>query len=269
MTLAVLRPLARARCGPRWRMADDDTHKPNEGPDPQAPQPDGMARVAGGFAHNFNNLLTVITGNLQLVEMRVRDESLRSLLREASLACAMGARMTQSLLTYAQQRRLAPTVVDVNAAIRSMRGVLKQAVGDAIDVVLTNDATVLPVLLDQSEFESAVLNIVLNARDAMPGGGVLTLVTGTVSLTGQHASEVQRLPPGRYVRLSIRDTGTGMTPQVLARALEPFFSTKDPDRGTGLGLATVQGFIEQSGGAIELESSPREGTSVTLYMPAV
>lgn len=232
------------------------------------PQDAALVRIAGGFAHNFNNLLTVIAGNVQLVEMRLHDEALKSLLREAALACAMGARMTERLLTYAHQRRLAPAPCDVVSILRSLDGVIRHAVGPNVRVVTNCENAVFPVTLDQSEFESAVLNIVFNARDAMPNGGVLTIAAKALAIGSAPAELPSRLPPGRYVALTLNDTGVGMTPYVLNRACEPFFSTKAPDRGTGLGLATVQGFVEQSGGAIEINSAPDLGTRVTLYFPA-
>lgn len=143
----------------------------------QVTAPNGdMARIAGGFAHDFNNLLTVITGNLQIVEARVPDDFLRSLLREAALACEMGARMTERLLTYARDRRLSPITMDLNSVVGAMREVLKRAMGEAIKIDMELDSTMPLVVLDQAEVESAILNIAINARDAMPDGGVFTKI---------------------------------------------------------------------------------------------
>lgn len=231
-----------------------------------APEFDDMVRMAGGFAHNFNNLLTVISGNLQFVEMRLHDAALKSLLREAALACEMGARMTERLLTYGQRRRLDPVVSHVNEILHAMESVVRQAAGPGTSVVLTLDPEVASILIDRSEFEGAILNLVLNARDAMPNGGELEIATRHFDqLAG--ADNPHRLTPGRHVRVSVGDTGTGMAPDVARRAFEPFFSTKDSDRGTGLGLATVLGFAGQSGGTAVLHSAPGRGTAVHLYFP--
>jgi signal transduction histidine kinase len=229
-------------------------------------QHDDMAHMAGGFAHNFNNLLAVISGNLQLVEMRLHDAALKSLLREAALACEMGARMTERLLTYGQRRRLDPVVSHVNDILHAMESVVRQAAGSGTSVVLTLDPEVACVLIDRSEFEGAILNLVLNARDAMPGGGELEIMTQQFDLPAGVESP-HHLISGCHVRVSVRDTGSGMAPDVVRRAFEPFFSTKDSDRGTGLGLATVLGFAGQSGGTAVLHSAPGRGTAVHLYLP--
>jgi signal transduction histidine kinase len=248
-------------------MTDDDSAATQQDQGNAQPQHNGMAQVAGGFAHNFNNLLTVISGNLQLVDMRLHDDALKSLLREAALACEMGARMTESLLTYAKQRRLVPVMTAINATLHPMDGIIRHAAGTSIAVVMTLDPEASHIMIDRSEFESAVLNLVLNARDAMPDGGELEIATRQITLPDDDIGP-DHLTPGRYVHVSVRDTGTGMTPAVLRRAFEPFFSTKDNDRGTGLGLATVQGFAEQSGGAAVLQSVLGRGTAVHLYFPA-
>lgn len=225
-----------------------------------------VGELAGGMAHDFNNLLTVITGNLELLGLRQLDNKARDLIRRADQAAKMGARLVGRLLTIGRRQRLQPIDLDLNEITRSMTDVLKRTLGDAIEIQASFDADLRPALADVSEVENAILNIAINARDAMPHGGKLVIMTTNESLGPDDVVGETGLRPGDYVMLSISDTGTGMSPEVLARAFEPFYTTK-PGRGTGLGLSTIYGFAKQSGGHLTIYSEDGKGTSVRLYLP--
>ena len=225
-----------------------------------------VGELAGGMAHDFNNLLTVITGNLELLGLRQLDDKARDLIRRAGQAANMGARLVGRLLTIGRRQRLQPIDLDLNEITRSMTDVLKRTLGDAIEIQVSFAADLRPALADVSEVENAILNIAINARDAMPGGGKLVIMTTNKSLGPDDVAGETGLRPGDYVMLSIGDTGTGMPPEVLARVFEPFFTTK-PGRGTGLGLSTIYGFAKQSGGHLTIYSEVGKGTSVRLYLP--
>ncbi|MDZ4739303.1 MAG: PAS domain S-box protein [Alphaproteobacteria bacterium] len=225
-----------------------------------------VGELAGGMAHDFNNLLTVITGNLELLGLRQLDDKARDLIRRAGQAASMGARLVGRLLTIGGRQRLQPIDLDLNEITRSMTDVLKRTLGDAIEIQASFAADLRPALADVSEVENAILNIAINARDAMPGGGKLVIMTTNKSLGPDDVVGETGLRPGDYVMLSISDTGTGMPPEVLARVFEPFYTTK-PGRGTGLGLSTIYGFAKQSGGHLTIYSEVGKGTSVRLYLP--
>ena len=233
----------------------------------EAQRLDALGRLTGGIAHDFNNLLTVISGNLQLLGLSLTDERLARYLGEAEQATEMGARLNQRLMTFARQRRLAPVATNLNDHVVDMRQLLQRTIGENI-VVTTELATdIWPVLVDPSEIESAILNLAINARDAMPDGGELLVETENIVVTPTGEPAREQLSPGSYVRLSVADTGSGMPPEVLARAFEPFFTTKEPAKGTGLGLSSVYGFVKQSGGYIAIDSNVGRGTRVSIYLP--
>ncbi|KAA3623044.1 MAG: response regulator [Proteobacteria bacterium] len=230
-----------------------------------------IGQLTGGIAHDFNNLLTVMRGNLQLLARRVGgagqsqtarwiDGALRSVDR--------GADLTQHLLAFARRQRLVASVVDVNRLVRGMREMLDRALGEAVTVDYRLDEETLMVFVDETELESAILNLALNARDAMPEGGVLTIVTGNVTIRAGETDDRWELESGDYVRISVSDTGFGMRDDVLAQAFEPFFTTKTEGKGTGLGLSTIFGFAKQSNGHAVIRSAPGAGTMVELYFPA-
>ena len=234
----------------------------------QSQRIEAIGQLTGGIAHDFNNLLTVISGNQELLEMRLRDEKDIALLKRAQAAADMGARLTARLLTVARRRQLTPAIVSLNEQITSMVDLLRRSIGEHVTLT-TNLAPRLPLVkADPSEIENAVLNLAINARDAMPSGGTIVIETDEhIVDSGGPVSEA-KLKPGRYVRLSVTDTGIGMTPEVANHVFEPFFTTKQPGKGTGLGLSTIHGFAQQSGGAVTLYSELGRGTTVNIYLPS-
>ena len=233
----------------------------------QTQRMEAFGQLTGGIAHDFNNLLTVITGNLELLEMRLRDEKERVLLKRAQDAAEMGARLTGRLLTFARRRSFAATALNLNEQVIGMAELLERAIGESITLTTVLERAPWTVMANPSEIENAILNLAINARDAMQGGGKLIIETANVVLGPDEIGGETKLPPGRYVRLSVSDTGRGMTPDVLQRAIEPFFTTKETGKGTGLGLSTVYGFVQQANGALKIYSEVGRGTTVNLYLP--
>lgn len=229
---------------------------------------EALGRLTGGVAHDFNNLLTVISGNIQLVEMSLTDEHTRRHLAEAYRATEMGARLNQRLMTFARQRRLDPVLLDINALVNSLLDLVRRSIGESISVETDLTAGPANVLIDASEMESAILNLALNARDAMPNGGQLRLESRNIEITDGDSSVLGGLPAGCYIRVSVSDTGGGMPGEVVSRAFEPFFTTKEEGKGTGLGLTTIHGFVHQSGGHVALQSELGRGTTVNIYLPS-
>jgi signal transduction histidine kinase len=233
----------------------------------QADKMQALGTMAGGVAHDFNNLLTAILGSLQLAGRRVpEDESgLKRLLRNATMAAERGSSLTRRLLSFSRQNELSLSSVSVNRLILGMGDLLARTLGGTVAVrreLLADPGT---VMVDSGQLELALLNLCINARDAMPAGGTITLATGDAVLG---AEEVSELPAGNYVRVTVDDSGSGMTPEVLARVFEPFFTTKEVGKGTGLGLPMVYGLVRQSGGGMTIDSTPGIGTRVSLYLPA-
>jgi PAS domain S-box-containing protein len=225
---------------------------------------EAIGQLAGGIAHDFNNLLTVITGNQELLEMRLSGERELLLLKRAQEAAAMGARLTSRLLTFARRRQLEPQLIALNDRMIGMVELLRRSIGEQVMLTTSLASDLWTVEADPSEVENAVLNLAINARDAMPRGGTLVIETANCRLDGD---EMKELAAGDFVRISVSDTGTGMTPEVLARAFEPFFTTKEPGRGTGLGLPTIYGFAKLSGGTVTIYSEVGKGTTVNIYLP--
>jgi PAS domain S-box-containing protein len=234
----------------------------------QAQRMDALGQLTGGIAHDFNNLLTVIMGSHELFEASRDPEQARECVRNANEAAEMGARLTGRLLSFSRQRKLEPVPLDLNEQILGMMDLLRRSIGETVSVSTSLARSLGTICVDPSEIENAVLNLAINARDAMPRGGRLALETEDISLSPDDCVAYW-LSPGQYVRLSISDTGSGMPPEVVARAFEPFFTTKPPGRGTGLGLASVYGFVKQSGGNAQIYSEPGRGTTVNLYLPVV
>ena len=230
---------------------------------------EAIGQLTGGIAHDFNNLLTIITGNLELLEMEIESAEQRDLLARANDAALMGARLTNRLLTFARRRRLEPVVLDLNDQVLSMAELLRRTLGETIALSTLLAPRLWSVRADPSEIENAVLNLAINARDAMPAGGKLVLETKNVVLDERDVATEVGVQPGDYVRLSVSDTGVGMSPEVLARVFEPFFTTKEPGKGTGLGLSGLYGFVKQSGGHVTVYSEVGKGTTVNLYLPRV
>jgi PAS domain S-box-containing protein len=228
---------------------------------------EAFGQLTGGVAHDFNNLLTVITGNLELLEMRLTDPKNRGLLQRAKDAADMGARLTGRLLTFARCRRYAPSRLNLNDLVLGMAELLERTLGEQISLSTTLERAPWTAVADPSEIENAILNMAINARDAMPNGGRLVIETANAAIDTERPVQDLRLPAGDYVRLSVTDTGLGMSPEVQQKAFEPFFTTKEPGKGTGLGLSTIYGFVQQLRGGVALYSEPGRGTTVNIYLP--
>jgi signal transduction histidine kinase/ActR/RegA family two-component response regulator len=228
---------------------------------------EAIGQLTGGIALDFNNLLTIISGNLELLEGSISNVQEQELLSRAARAADSGARLTRRLLTFARRRQLAPEIINLNAQVRSMSEILRRTLGDTIDLRTSFAKDLWLVRADTGEIESAVINLAINARDAMPNGGKLSIRTSNVILERDEVGFEGPLVAGDYVRISVSDNGIGMSKAVLSRVFEPFFTTKSPGRGTGLGLSTIYGFIKQSGGNITIYSEPDAGTTVNLYFP--
>jgi signal transduction histidine kinase len=230
----------------------------------QSQKMESVGQLTGGIAHDFNNLLTVVSGNLQLIEEAADNGRVRQFATAARHAADRGAKLTGQLLAFSRRQRLSPKLVNANELISEFQGLIRQAVGAVCEVKLLTDRPLWPCHVDPSLLETALLNLALNGRDAMPDGGVLEIETRNVVLD---EGAVAGCLPGSYVRLSVTDTGCGMPPEVWDRVFEPFFTTKEVGKGTGLGLSMVYGFVRQSGGHITIESAPGAGTTVALYLP--
>jgi PAS domain S-box-containing protein len=227
---------------------------------------DAIGQLTGGIAHDFNNLLTVMSGNLQLLEAELEDrpeqlEFVSSALRSA----ALGAELTAKLLAFARKQRLSPRAIEPAPLLRDIAGLLRRTLGEGVRLQVACSEALPAAFADPTQLDSALVNLAINARDAMPGGGEVTLSAHERWVTAGHVEP--ELQPGRYVVFSVADTGSGMTPEVLARAVDPFFTTKDSGRGSGLGLSMVYGFVLQSGGNLHIASRPGAGTRVDLYLP--
>jgi signal transduction histidine kinase/CHASE3 domain sensor protein/CheY-like chemotaxis protein len=227
-----------------------------------------IGQLTGGIAHDFNNLLTVIMGNLELARLKLDPKSPLVVNVERSLwAAQRGGTLTSQLLAFARKQPLAPAPIDLSADLPELVPLLRRTLGEHIDVRFVGSAGLWPAMADPAQLESAVLNLALNARDAMPSGGRLTIELANKVLDEDYARTHAEVSAGDYVMVAVSDTGHGMTPDIVARAFEPFFTTKTEGRGTGLGLAMVFGFVKQSGGHAKVYSEPGEGTSVKLYLP--
>jgi PAS domain S-box-containing protein len=215
----------------------------------QAQKMEAIGQLTGGIAHDFNNLLTAISGNLDVLALRIGDDRAKQrLIDAAQRAVERGAQLTEQLLAFARQQTLRPEVANLVMLIQDFRMLIERAAGATIEVNFDNQSCLWPTLVDSAQFQSAILNLVMNARDAMPGGGLLVIETRNVVVDEQMAASISDLKPGEYVMVAVRDTGGGMTPQVMSRAFDPFFATKETGKGTGLGLSQVYGFARQSGG---------------------
>ncbi|SFQ59903.1 His Kinase A (phospho-acceptor) domain-containing protein [Variovorax sp. OK605] len=233
---------------------------------------ESVGQLTGGIAHDFNNLLTVIQGNLQVLEelpALAQDAYAQQLVAAAMRASRRGAELTGKLLAFSRRQVLQPGVVDIHALLHSLADMLRRTLDQRIHIAVDTAPGCPPVLADPVQLESALLNIAINARDAMPEGGTLHFRTeaGTVLPSTLRTSGMEPNAEGRFVAISISDTGTGMTDEVKERVFEPFFTTKAAGRGTGLGMSTVYGFVKQSKGAVAVDSRLAVGTTVTLYLP--
>ena len=230
---------------------------------------EAVGQLTGGIAHDFNNLLTGIVGSLDLLQTRLnqgRTENVGRYIDAAMTSANRAAALTHRLLAFARRQPLIPKIVDANQLVVSLEDLLRRTIGEAIDLAIVVSDDLWNTLCDPNQLESALLNLAINARDAMPDGGRLTLSTANARLDGVTA-ETPALAPGDYICVAVTDTGTGMSAEVAARAFDPFFTTKPIGQGTGLGLSMIYGFARQSNGHATIESKPGQGTSVRLYLP--
>ena len=235
----------------------------------QAQKMEAIGQLTGGLAHDFNNLLTVISGNLEMIESRLNDEKLLTMLREAQGAAEDGAKLTGQLLAFGRKQPLNPKIVDVGQLVSGFSDLLRRSVGETIELRTIISGGSNEALVDASQLQNAILNLTLNARDAMPRGGRLSIEISRVKLDVDYAQMYPHVRTGDYVLVSVTDNGAGMSQEVKQRAFEPFFTTKSVGAGTGLGLSMVYGFAKQSGGHIQLYSEEGQGTSVRVFLPAV
>ena len=235
----------------------------------QSQRMEAVGQLAGGMAHDFNNVLAAISSYLDGVTLRSTDAKIREKIQGAMDAIQMGASLTRRLLFLTSRQGVGLERLDLNDRIASTIELLRRTLGDQVTVSLRCSPDSCQTFANPGDVDNAILNLAINARDAMPKGGVLTIETGPVTLDADAAGRIPDARPGSYVMLTVSDTGHGMSPEVLKHAMEPFFSTKEPGKGTGLGLATVRGTVRQSGGFITIDSAVGEGTSVHLYFPKV
>ncbi len=235
----------------------------------QSQKMEAVGQLTGGVAHDFNNLLQAVGGSLELLERRLAAgrHDIDQYVKAARSAVNRAAGLTQRLLAFSRRQPLSPTCVDLNALVSGMHELVRRSVGESVRVDLVPGNGLWRVWADANQIENALLNLAINARDAMPDGGRIIVETDNIELDAGHAALVPGLEPGSYVMLSVSDTGTGMPPDVQERAFEPFFTTKPIGQGTGLGLSQLYGFARQSGGHARIDSMPGQGTTVTLYLP--
>jgi len=250
-------------------LAEDITERRNiEAQLAQAQKMEAIGGLTGGMAHDFNNLLGVVIGNLDLLRGRAGlDAEMDELAGEALDAALRGADLTRRLLAFARRQPLQPRRLALNEVVENISRLLTRTLGEAIEIRLDLGAGVWPVIADPAQLESALVNIVTNARDAMPEGGLMMIATGNRRLDADYVAEHPGLAAGDYAMIEVSDTGTGMAPEVAAHIFEPFFSTKEQGKGTGLGLSMVFGFMKQSGGHINVYSEVGVGTTIRLYLP--
>jgi len=233
----------------------------------QAQKMEAIGQLTGGLAHDFNNLLTVIAGNLEMLEARIDEPRYRELITEAQGAAELGAQLSNRLLAFGRRQPLSPKPTDLNKLVRGMIDLLRRSLGEQVQIETRHAADLPTTLVDPGQVENALLNLAINARDAMPEGGQLIIETGHAQIDADYVEAHAEAAPGRYVTLAVTDTGIGMAPEVRRRAFDPFFTTKGPGAGTGLGLSMVYGFLKQSGGHVQLYSEVGLGTTVRMYLP--
>ncbi|MBL8771118.1 MAG: CHASE3 domain-containing protein [Phenylobacterium sp.] len=230
---------------------------------------EAIGQLTGGIAHDFNNMLAIIIGSLDLAKRRLHSDRARA---EACIDSALegatrAAQLTARLLAFSRQQPLNPVVLDVNKLVGGMSELLRRTIGEDIRVETVLAGGLWRTLIDAAQLENAIVNLCVNARDAMPDGGRLTLETSNAHLDDAYAAAHAEVAPGQYVMISVTDTGTGMPPEVVERAFDPFYTTKGPGRGTGLGLSQVEGFVKQSRGHVKIYSEPGVGTTIKIYLP--
>jgi PAS domain S-box-containing protein len=235
----------------------------------QAQKMEAVGQLTGGVAHDFNNLLTVISGNIEALQRRLprgAEDNLRQLTDAALRGTMRAALLTHQLLAFSRRQPLQPKEISVNTLITSTSEMLRRTLGERVLIETVLSGGLWPTFVDSNQLESALLNLAVNARDAMPDGGRLTIEAANVYLDEEYGA-IAEVAPGQYVGIFVSDTGIGMTPEVIAKAFDPFFTTKDVGQGTGLGLSQVHGFIKQSGGHVKIYSEVGAGTTIKLYLP--
>jgi signal transduction histidine kinase len=234
----------------------------------QAQKMEAVGRLTGGIAHDFNNLLTVVLGNISLAQDSIEDEHVRTALLDPALKAAeRGADLTQRLLAFSRRQALRPTVVALPALVANVARLLERSLGASVVLEVKNTDGIWPVLVDATQLETALVNLALNARDAMPDGGTIAIAMENTMLSADPSRTASAVVPGAFVLVSVCDSGVGMTDAVRDQAFEPFFTTKPVGKGSGLGLSMVFGFVMQSNGHITLTSAPGRGTTVRMYFP--
>ena len=229
---------------------------------------DAVARLAGGIAHDFNHLLTVILGYGSVVASRVApDPEASRNLEEMLQAAERAAALTRQLLCFSRKQALQPRLLDLNAVVHGVEPMLRRLLGEDVELRAELAPRLGRVLADPGQLEQVLVELAVNARDAMPSGGRLTIATAGRELDAAYAAEHVGVQPGHYVELAVTDTGTGIEPGVLSHLFEPFFTTKETGKRTGLGLATSYGFVRQSGGHVRVDSEPGRGASFKIYLP--
>ena len=251
-----------------WVARDVSERKAMEGQLRQATKMEAVGRLAGGVAHDFNNLLTAISTNADLALTALENHvDVREELAQIKRAAERATSLTRQLLAFSRKQMLQPRVLDINAAVREAGNLLARLIGEDIQLITHLDPDTWPVVADGGQLTQVVMNLAVNARDAMPNGGVLTITTGNIDVTEPLAARQRGLRAGEYVVLTMRDTGSGMDRRTQERVFEPFFTTKEQGKGTGLGLATVYGIVKQSNGYIQLASTQGRGTTFWILLP--
>ena len=251
------------------RVAEQQRLRDTEEQLRQAQKMEAVGQLTGGLAHDFNNLLTGITGSLEMMQVRIaqgRTADLDRYIAAAQGAARRAASLTHRLLAFSRRQTLAPKPTELRALVAGMDELIRRTVGPAVTLETVNAAGLWPALIDPGQLENAILNLCLNARDAMPDGGTITIETGNRWID-RRTADLRGMKPGQYVSVCVSDTGTGMTPDVMANAFDPFFTTKPIGLGTGLGLSMIYGFAKQSGGSVSIYSEPGAGTMVCIYLP--
>jgi signal transduction histidine kinase len=229
---------------------------------------DAVGQLTGGVAHDFNNLLAIMIGNAELLKESAGDDEEANYSIEAiKAAVERGASLTNRLLAFSRKQILSPATTDVTALVDGLLDMLQRTLGETIELRVDGAPALWAATIDPHQFENALVNLALNARDAMPRGGTLTIATANVTLDETYAEQYQEVTPGDYVEVSVSDSGTGMPPEILEKVFEPFFTTKEVGKGSGLGLSMVFGFAKQSNGHITIHSEVGRHTTVKLYMP--